>query len=84
MSGVGNKLFEECGGKLVTVVRDNYSGVRLGIEKFVQNSPRVFQIHCAAHSLQLLLGDLSKLPPLNLACRMGQAILQHSLDVDNS
>lgn len=37
-----------------------------------------------AHSIQLLMEDLYKVPPLHEACRMAEAVLVHFSDVDES
>lgn len=48
------------------------------INMFYSSFPR----RCAAHSLQLLLGDLYKLSPLANASRFAEAILYHFTNAD--
>lgn len=45
---------------------------------------KVFQVRCAAHSLQLLMEELYKVHPMNEACRLGESILTHFKDVDEA
>lgn len=78
----GHDFLAQSGANLVAVVGDNHSGVQLAIDKFVDKYPKVFKIRCAAHSLQLLMGDLYKVYPMPTAVRLGNMILGHFNDVD--
>ena len=53
-----------------------------GIQRFLAKHPGIFGLRCAAHSLQLLMGDLYKHRPLCNALRLGEAILTHFSNVD--
>lgn len=73
-------MVESEGLKVIAVVGDNHSGVQAALGRIEQEDPGCVAVRCGAHSLQLLLGDVEDLPPINGALKAMDAVLGQTKD----
>lgn len=75
---------KKCGGVLVAVCGDNYSGCVSAMEVFCGVRRGVVPFRCQAHSLQLAIGDCMALPQLQRPLKLVQKYVDFFDNPDRS
>jgi hypothetical protein len=63
-------------GKVVAIVSDQGSNYLAARNQIANEMPGILSISCAAHMLNLLTGDITKLPTLQLFIKRGKSVIK--------